>query len=60
MVAMGLTISVAQQLGYEPRTRDLRLILSSIKREKDKRPFTELEDLGFQTDVLAALSDAGE
>ena len=56
MVAMGLTISVAQQLGYEPSFGlDLHFINQA---RKDKKTIYELEGLGFQTDVLAALSDA--
>ena len=56
MVAMGLTINVAQQLGYEPR-QGLDLYFITLAK-KDKKAITELEGVGFQTDVLAALSDA--
>lgn len=56
LVAMGLTISVAQQLGYETRYNlDLHFIQQA---RKDKKSVVELEGVGFQTDVLAALSDA--
>lgn len=56
MVAMGLTISVAQQLGYEQNQGlDLHFIQQA---RKDKKNVIELEGASFQTDVLAALSDA--
>ncbi|WMW80583.1 TraB/GumN family protein [Undibacterium cyanobacteriorum] len=56
MVAMGLTISVAQQLGYEQNQGlDLHFIQQA---RKDKKNLIELEGVSFQTDVLAALSDA--
>lgn len=56
MVAMGLTISVGQQLGFEPAQGiDLHFIQRS---RKDKKELFELEGVGFQGSVLAELTDA--
>ncbi len=55
MVAMGLTVSVGMQLGYDPaQSLDLHFINAS---KKDKKPLLELEGLEFQAGVLASLSD---
>lgn len=56
MVAMGLTVSVGQQLGYEPEHGiDLHFIQAA---RKDKKSLMALESVQFQADVLANLSDA--
>jgi uncharacterized protein YbaP (TraB family) len=56
MVAMGLTVSVGQQLGYDPaKGIDLHFIKAA---KKDKKALVELESVEFQADVLANLSDA--
>lgn len=56
MVAMGLTISIGQQLGFEPAQGiDLHFILQS---RKDKKQLVELEGVSFQGNVLGDLSDA--
>lgn len=55
MVAMGLTVSVGMQLGYDPaQGLDLHFIHAS---KRDKKPLLELEGLAFQAEVLASLSD---
>ena len=56
MVAMGLTISVGQQMGFEPSQGiDLHFILQS---RKDKKELLELEGVSLQANVLGDLSDA--
>lgn len=56
MVAMGLTISVGQQIGYEPSQGiDLHFIIQS---RQDKKELVELEGVTFQGNVLGDLSDA--
>uniref|UniRef100_UPI00375265CE TraB/GumN family protein n=1 Tax=Undibacterium sp. TaxID=1914977 RepID=UPI00375265CE len=56
MVAMGLTVSVGQQLGYDPALGiDLHFIKAA---KKDKKNLMELDSVQFQADVLANLSDA--
>lgn len=56
MVAMGLTISVGQQIGYEPSQGiDLHFIIQS---RQDKKALVELEGVPFQGNVLGDLNDA--
>ncbi len=56
MVAMGLTINVGQQLGFEP-AQGLDLHFINLSR-KDKKELVELEGVSYQSSVLAELSDA--
>lgn len=56
MVAMGLTVGVGQQLGYDPeRGLDLHFIKAA---KKDKKTLVELDSVQFQADVLTSLTDA--
>jgi uncharacterized protein YbaP (TraB family) len=55
MVAMGLTIEVSMQLGFDPvQGIDLHFINAA---KKDHKTLIELDGLEFQADVLASLND---
>lgn len=55
MVAMGLTIEVSMQLGFDPAQGiDLHFINAA---KKDQKNLIELDGLAFQADVLGSLND---
>ncbi|MBR7801406.1 TraB/GumN family protein [Undibacterium fentianense] len=55
LVAMGLSISVGQQMGYDPAAGLDRYFI--LEAKKAKKELFETEGLNYQTDVLSSLSD---